>query len=54
MLYILASILVAFWIIGMALKIGASFIHLALIAAFVLFVVGVFQSRTPSRGSRVT
>ncbi len=44
-LWILAAILVAFWVLGLALKITTGLIHLALIAALILFVLGFFRGR---------
>ncbi len=44
-LWILAAILVAFWVLGLALKVTTGLIHLALIAALILFVLGFFRGR---------
>ncbi len=45
MLWILAAVLLAFWVLGLALKVTTGLIHLALIAAVILFVVGFFRGR---------
>ena len=45
MLWILAAILLAFWVLGLAFKITTGLIHLALVAAIILFVVGFFRGR---------
>lgn len=50
MLWILAAILLAFWVLGLALKVTTGLIHIALIAAVILFVVGFFRGRS-SAGS---
>lgn len=48
MLWILAAILLAFWIVGLALKVTTGLIHLALVAAVVLFILGFFRGRHSS------
>jgi hydrogenase-4 membrane subunit HyfE len=45
-LWILAAILVAFWVMGLALKVTTGLIHIALVAALVLFVLGFFRGRS--------
>ncbi|GEJ58601.1 lmo0937 family membrane protein [Anaeromyxobacter diazotrophicus] len=45
MLWILAAILFAFWIVGLALKVTTGLIHIALVAAVILFVLGFFRGR---------
>jgi hypothetical protein len=44
-LWILAAVLLAFWIFGLALKVTTGIIHIALVAALVLFVLGFFRGR---------
>ncbi len=44
-LWILAAILVAFWVAGLALKVTTGLIHIALVAALILFVLGFFRGR---------
>ncbi len=44
-LWIIAAILFAFWILGLAFKITTGLIHIALIAALILFVLGFFRGR---------
>lgn len=44
-LWILAAVLVAFWVMGLALKITTGLIHIALVAALILFVLGFFRGR---------
>ncbi|GAC1344180.1 MAG: hypothetical protein NVS2B9_04820 [Myxococcales bacterium] len=45
MLWLLGALLVVFWIVGLAFKVTTGAIHLALIAALFLFVLGFFRSR---------
>jgi hypothetical protein len=45
MLWIIAAILVAFWIVGLALEVTTGLIHIALVAAVILFVLGFFRGR---------
>ena len=45
-LWILAAVLVAFWVMGLALKITTGLIHIALVAALILFVLGFFRGRS--------
>ena len=46
MLWIIAAILFAFWILGLALKVTTGLIHIALVAAVILFVAGFFRGRS--------
>jgi hypothetical protein len=45
MLFILAAVLLAFWILGLAFKITTGVIHIALVAAVILFILGFFRGR---------
>jgi hypothetical protein len=45
MLYLIGAVLLALWIAGLAFKVTAGVIHLALIAAVVLFALGMFRGR---------
>lgn len=45
-LWILAAILLAFWVLGLAFKITTGVIHVALVAALILFVIGFFRGRS--------
>lgn len=44
-LWILAAVLLAFWILGLAFKVTTGIIHVALVAALILFVLGFFRGR---------
>ncbi len=44
----IAAVLVAFWIAGLVLHLFGGLIHLFLVAAAVLFVVGMFTGRRTS------
>ena len=46
MLYLVGAVLLALWIAGIAFKVTAGIIHLALVAAFVFFVYGFLRRRT--------
>lgn len=46
MLWMLGALLIVFWILGLAFKVTAGVLHLALIAGLVLFVLGFFRGRT--------
>lgn len=46
MLYLVGAVLLALWIAGLAFKVTAGVIHLALIAALIFFVCGYFRGRT--------
>ena len=46
MLWLLASILLLIWIVGLAFKVTVGAIHLLLVAALVLYAVGFFRGRT--------
>jgi hypothetical protein len=46
MLFALAAILFLVWILGLAFKVTGGVIHLALIAAVIFFVIGLFRGRT--------
>jgi hypothetical protein len=45
MLWLLAAVMFAFWIAGLAFKVTTGVIHLALVAALILFVLGFFRGR---------
>ncbi len=45
MLFVIAAILFAFWILGLAFKITTGLIHIALVAAIILFILGFFRGR---------
>ncbi len=45
MLFIIAAILVALWILALALKVTTGLIHIALVVALILFVLGFFRGR---------
>jgi hypothetical protein len=44
-LWAIAVILVIFWIIGLVFKILAGFIHLVLVVAIILFIIGFLARR---------
>jgi hypothetical protein len=44
MLWVLAAILFAFWVIALALKVTTGLIHIALVAAAIFFVFGFFRA----------
>ncbi len=46
MLFFIGSVFLAIWVIGLALKVTVGLIHLALVVAIVLFIVGFFRGRT--------
>lgn len=46
MLWFIGALFLVFWIIGLALKVTTGLIHLALVAAIVMFIVGFFRGRT--------
>ncbi len=48
MLWILASILLLAWIVALAFKVTVGVIHLLVIAAIVLYIVGFLRGRTRS------
>jgi hypothetical protein len=45
-LYVIAAVLLAFWVAGLAFRITAGIIHVALVAAVVLFIYGFLRGRT--------
>jgi hypothetical protein len=45
MLWFLGSLLIVFWVIGVAFKVTTGLIHVALIAGLVLFIMGFFKGR---------
>jgi hypothetical protein len=45
MLWILAAVLFAFWVLGLAFKVTTGLVHIALVAALILFVLGFFRGR---------
>ncbi len=46
MLWILASILLLAWIVALAFKVTVGAIHLLVIAAIILYIVGFLRGRT--------
>ncbi len=48
MLWILASILLLAWIVALAFKVTVGAIHLLVVAAIVLYIVGFLRGRTRS------
>jgi hypothetical protein len=46
MLWLLAAVLLAFWILGLAFKVTTGLIHIALVAAVILFILGFFRGRS--------
>ena len=48
MLWILASILLLAWIVALAFKVTVGAIHLLVVAALILYVVGFVRGRTRS------
>ena len=46
MLFTLAAILLMVWVVGIAFKVTVGVIHLALVAAIILFIAGFFRGRT--------
>jgi hypothetical protein len=46
MLWILASILLLAWIVALAFKVTVGAIHILVVAALVLYVVGFLRGRT--------
>ena len=51
MLWLLGSILLVIWIVGIAFKVTVGAIHLLLVAAIALYVYGFFLGRTRRRTS---
>ncbi|HVI76351.1 MAG TPA: lmo0937 family membrane protein [Anaeromyxobacteraceae bacterium] len=47
-MWIVAAILFAVWVLGLALKVTTGLVHVALVAAVVLFVLDVFRRRPPT------
>ncbi len=45
MIWILATLLLAFWMVALAFKVTAVIIHVALVAAIILYVLGFFRGR---------
>jgi len=48
MLWTLIAILLVLWVLGLAFKIAAGFIHLLLVIALVLFIVNLVAGRRTS------
>ncbi|BDG03711.1 DUF5670 family protein [Anaeromyxobacter oryzae] len=46
MLMLLATILIVAWIVALAFKVTVGAIHLLLIAAIALYIIGFFRGRT--------
>ncbi len=45
MLWTLIVLLLVFWVLGLAFKVAAGFIHILLVIALVLFVVNLLTGR---------
>ena len=45
MLWTLIVLLVLFWILGIAFKVAAGFIHILLVIALVLFIINLVSGR---------
>jgi hypothetical protein len=45
MLWLLASILLVAWVVLLALKVTVGFIHLLLVAAIALYIIGLVRGR---------
>jgi len=45
MLWFVGALLIVFWVIGLAFKLSAGVIHLALIAGLILFVLSFVSGR---------
>lgn len=45
MLWVLAALALAIWIVGLAFKVTTGLIHIALVAAVILFIAGFFRGR---------
>ncbi|WP_248341853.1 lmo0937 family membrane protein [Anaeromyxobacter paludicola] len=45
MLWLLAALALAIWIVGLAFKVTTGIIHIALVAAVILFIAGFFRGR---------
>jgi hypothetical protein len=45
MLWTIVAVLVILWLLGFALSIGGSLIHLLLVVALVVFVINLVRSR---------
>lgn len=45
MLFVLAALLFAFWVVAVALKVTTGLIHFALVVAVILFLVGFLRGR---------
>ena len=45
-LWVIAAILFAFWILGFVFKVTTGLIHIALVAAVILFILGFFRGRS--------
>ena len=45
MLWIIASILLVAWIVSLALKVTTGVIHLLVVAAIILYIVGFLRGR---------
>jgi hypothetical protein len=43
--WIIAALALAFWIVGLPLKVTSGLIHIALAVAVILFIVGFFRGR---------
>jgi hypothetical protein len=51
MLWLLGAALIAFWVLGLAFKVTTGLIHIALIAALIVFAFSFFGGRR--RGTAV-
>lgn len=51
MLYLIGAVLLAVWILGLAFKVTTGLIHVALIAALLVFAFSFFSGRRAGRSS---
>lgn len=49
MLYLIGAVLLAFWILGLAFKVTTGLIHIALVAALIVFAFSFFTGRRAGR-----
>jgi hypothetical protein len=48
MLWLIAGILFALWVLGLAFKVAGGLVYIALVAAVFLFIVGFFRRSATS------
>ncbi len=51
MLWLLAALALAIWIVGLAFQITSGVIHVALVAAVIFFIAGFFRGRGSATGT---